>query len=337
MKRALFAVFVLVLAAVGVMYSEIGLAEVVKAVVLVGWGIVLVVAIRFAVMFLLAYGWWLVIPDGQRPGFHDCVNLRLVRDAVNSLLPVAQVGGDIVAARLLARRGTSTAMAAAGVVTDVFIQVATQFAFTVAGLLLLLWHGRGATVATVVSSGLLLALPLLVGFVMIQRQGIGTLAQAGLRRLAGGQEWSVFAATGAFYEKLGEVHAARANLWRGAGVHVLAWCVGSIEVYVTLQFMGYPVGIAEAVVIESLGQAVRGAAFAVPGAVGVQEGGFVLLCAIYGVPAEPALAMSLVKRIADLAVGFPGLWVWHRLEGQTMTGTGATTATTGSLTRDTEM
>jgi hypothetical protein len=99
MKRALFAVVVLALAAIGVIYSEIGLAEVVHAVVLVGWGIVLVVAVRFAIMFLLAYGWWLVIPRMERPSFHDCVNLRLVRDAVNSLLPVAQVGGDIVAAR----------------------------------------------------------------------------------------------------------------------------------------------------------------------------------------------------------------------------------------------
>jgi hypothetical protein len=69
------------------------------------------------------------------------------------------------------------------------------------------------------------------------------------------------------------------------------------------------------VVIESLAQAVRGAAFAVPGALGAQEGGLIALCAIFGIPAEAALALSLVKRLADLLVGVPGLFAWHALEG----------------------
>ena len=49
--------------------------------------------------------------------------------------------------------------------------------------------------------------------------------------------------------------------------------------------MGYPVSYADALVVESLGQAVRAAAFLVPGAVGVQEVGFIAVCAVYGIPA----------------------------------------------------
>ncbi|MGU3541258.1 TIGR00374 family protein, partial [Methylobacterium sp. A54F] len=64
----------------------------------------------------------------------------------------------------------------------------------------------------------------------------------------------------------------------------------------------------------SLAQAVRGAAFAVPGALGAQEGGLIALCAIFGIPAEAALALSLVKRLAGLLVGLPGLFSWHILE-----------------------
>ena len=59
--------------------------------------------------------------------------------------------------------------------------------------------------------------------------------------------------------------------------------------------------------IESLMHAVRGAAFAVPGALGAQEGGLIVLCAIFGVPPEAALALSLVKRLPDLVLGVPGL------------------------------
>ena len=51
--------------------------------------------------------------------------------------------------------------------------------------------------------------------------------------------------------------------------------------------------------------AARGAAFAIPGAFGVQEGGLILLCAIFGIPSEAALGLSLVKRIPDLVLGVP--------------------------------
>jgi hypothetical protein len=67
-------------------------------------------------------------------------------------------------------------------------------------------------------------------------------------------------------------------------------------------------------------QAVRSAAFAVPGALGVQEGGLIALCAVFGIPAQSALALSLIKRVADLAVGAPGLLVWQALEGRRLFG-----------------
>ncbi len=70
--------------------------------------------------------------------------------------------------------------------------------------------------------------------------------------------------------------------------------------------MGYPIDYGDAVIIESLMHAVRGAAFAVPGALGAQEGGLIVLCAIFGVPPEAALALSLVKRMPDLVLGRAG-------------------------------
>jgi uncharacterized membrane protein YbhN (UPF0104 family) len=83
--------------------------------------------------------------------------------------------------------------------------------------------------------------------------------------------------------------------------------------------MGNPVTVAEALVIESLMQAVRGAAFAIPGAFGAQEAGLILLCGIFGVPPDQALALSLIKRAADLVVGVPGLVALQILEGERLT------------------
>jgi hypothetical protein len=63
--------------------------------------------------------------------------------------------------------------------------------------------------------------------------------------------------------------------------------------------------------LEALGNAVRGAAFAVPGAIGVQEGGFILLGSLIGIAPDTALALSLVKRVRELTLGLPGLLTWQ--------------------------
>jgi uncharacterized membrane protein YbhN (UPF0104 family) len=98
-------------------------------------------------------------------------------------------------------------------------------------------------------------------------------------------------------------------------VHLLGWLIGTAEVWIALRFMGIPVSVNEAVVIESLVQAVRGAAFAIPGALGAQEAGLILLCGMFAIPPEQALALSLIKRAADLIVGVPGLIALQILEG----------------------
>jgi uncharacterized membrane protein YbhN (UPF0104 family) len=80
--------------------------------------------------------------------------------------------------------------------------------------------------------------------------------------------------------------------------------------------MNHPVGVMEAIAIESLGQGSRSAAFVLPGGLGVQDGAMVAVCALFGVPAEVALAMALIKRVPDLVLGAPSLLGWQALEGR---------------------
>ena len=78
-----------------------------------------------------------------------------------------------------------------------------------------------------------------------------------------------------------------------------------------LQLIHHPVGWIDALLLESLGQAIRGAAFAIPGALGVQEGGYLLLAPVAGLPPDAALALSLAKRARELLLGVPGLLYLH--------------------------
>jgi uncharacterized membrane protein YbhN (UPF0104 family) len=70
---------------------------------------------------------------------------------------------------------------------------------------------------------------------------------------------------------------------------------------------------------------VRNAAFLVPGGLGVQEGGFVLIGALFGVPPKQAIALSLIRRVRDIVLGLPGLvaWRWEAATAQDRRGPAA--------------
>jgi hypothetical protein len=69
---------------------------------------------------------------------------------------------------------------------------------------------------------------------------------------------------------------------------MLGWLAGTGQVYLILQLIHHPIGWTIALLLESLGQAIRGAAFAIPGPLGVQEGGYLLLAPLAGLPPDAA-------------------------------------------------
>jgi uncharacterized membrane protein YbhN (UPF0104 family) len=62
--------------------------------------------------------------------------------------------------------------------------------------------------------------------------------------------------------------------------------------------------------------AIRNAAFVAPSGLGVQEGAYALLGPLFGLPVEAALALSLLKRARDIAVGVPMLLSWQLAESR---------------------
>jgi uncharacterized membrane protein YbhN (UPF0104 family) len=91
-----------------------------------------------------------------------------------------------------------------------------------------------------------------------------------------------------------------------------------LEVWIALWLLGYPLSFFHAFLIESVVQGVRAAAFLVPGALGAQEGGFLLVGTLLSLPAEGALALALTRRVRELAFGIPGIlaWQWFEARGQ---------------------
>lgn len=286
---------------------------VLDAVARVGWSMAGIVAIRVVIIALTGVAWGRIVRPLARQGFGVFVFLRWIREAINVLLPVASVGGDLIGGRLLTFWGVPGGLAGASIMVDLLLQAFAEFLFTVAGFGLLAAGSRGGALLEWLATGLLVAAAALGGFYLAQRFGLFALIERGLLATVRWLKLS-FSSELRLHDNLQRIHANRAAMLNAVFVHLTAWFLGVAEVWIALTCMGAEPTLTEAMVLESLGQAVRDAAFPVPGAYGVQEGGFLLLGRIYGLPPDIALALSLIKRVPDVALGLPGLLAWHLLE-----------------------
>src|SRR5262245_28899880 len=229
-----------------------GIDSVSHAVASVGWGIVAVVMVRIVTVSVAGVGWWLLFPPDRPPQLQTCVLMRFIREAANVLLPMAQVGGDLIGARLLTLRGVAGSLAAASVIVDVLLQAATQFLFACLGLAVLIALGASATVAHTAAVALAVAAMLLLGFYLPQRQAGRRILRWGIKSLSGDQKWRVLGTIDAVYQQLTAIYASRSRLLASTIVHLAGWLFGVAEVLVVFAFMGHPIALGEALVIESL-------------------------------------------------------------------------------------
>jgi hypothetical protein len=107
-------------------------------------------------------------------------------------------------------------------------------------------------------------------------------------------------------------HALR--LVVGFAVHLVGWIGTGAAGWITYHLLGVPIDFDDALAIEALLAAASAVAFLVPVNAGVQEAGYAGLGAIFGVAPELSLAVSLVRRARDLALGVPILLIWQLVE-----------------------
>lgn len=289
-----------------------GMDDVAVALRRAGWGMIAIALLHLPPLWADAMGWRRLVPPDQQPRWRTMIRARWIGESINDLLPVLQMGGNVVRAWLLVDRGVRVGAAGASVVVDVTLVVLTQIIFTVLGLSLLapaLGHGRPLSVV-IVGAGIMAIL--LGGFYAAQRRGFFGLLVRASRRILGGSEWaSVSDGATTIDAEVLRLYGERRRLMVSGCWHMLAWFVGIGEVWLALYLLGHPVDIRTALLFESLGQAIRTGAFAVPGALGIQEGGYVLVGGALGIEPGVALGLSLVRRVRELLLGLPGLASWQ--------------------------
>lgn len=279
-----------------------------------GWAIPVNILIHLVQLGSAACAWRLLVGERQY-GPWTFFRFRLVREGVNSLLPVAQVGGPLIGIRLMVKAGISAALAGAGTTLDLTVEIAMQLIFTLIGLAFLGAEGADPEWAPWVQGGVGLGTIGLLAFVTAQRAGLMRFIERMFIKLQGRFPNLTLETLQGLHHELMRLQRERWALAQAAAFHFVSWAGGMFEVYVGLLAMGHEVTFRQAFIIECLGMAVRSVGFAVPGALGIQEGGFILVCGLFGIAPDMAIALSMLKRLREISVGAAGLltWQWNEL------------------------
>ncbi len=220
--------------------------------------------------------------------------------------------------RYLAQRGMSMREAAAGVTVSTTLQALAQMIFALMGVVLL-GTRASQTMEHAVRTPLLMAGGVLAfcltGFYLAQRRGLFGKLMRAVSRFAGKRDWSqVMSQADAIDSAVQEAYTHSGRVAASFFLSLVGWLIGTAEVYVVLLLLRVPTTWSDALLLESLGQAIRAAGFAIPGSLGIQEGGYLLLAPLVGLRPETALALSLAKRAREVLLGVPGLLYLHRSE-----------------------
>jgi len=316
MKLGFILSMVVGLAVATAIIGYIGFGSVFASLAAIGWrGFAVLCAYAALPYAILGTAWFALVPGATMQQWGTLVWARLLREAASELLPFTQVGGFLIGARAAAIQGLLGGVALATTIVDVTTELISQLGFTGVGIAFLLMRLGGKTSGGDLIGASFIGLALTavgaVGFMALQRHGMG-FVEALARRFVP----SAVAGTGELRLAFIDLYRRRARLAVSVGVHFVAWIASAGGVWLALRLAGIEIGLGAVLAIESLVLAVRSATFFAPMGVGVQEASYALIGPLFGLSLEMSLALSLIKRARELAIGLPALLIWQGMEGR---------------------
>lgn len=321
MKKALYlSAFAGLLLTVGLLVSQ-GFSEILHTLSIAGLGLLWLVPYHLLPIALDSTGWRILLRK-PAPGVRlpYLVWAAAVRDATNTLLPIFGPGGAVVGIRLLMVRQVSGSVAAASIIVESTVTLISQFLFLATGVALFFNRHMGSSshgLAEMIT-GLVVAVPFIVLVIALQsHSGIFRRLERVTDRLAARLKLPGLAGSPArLHQELKLMYTQptvviRSGLWQLAGLFA-----GAGEVWLALRLFDHPIGAGSAILLESLSQAARTAAFVIPAGIGVQEASFVLFGHLVGLNGDVGMAVALAKRFRELVFGIPVLISWQWVEGR---------------------
>ncbi len=286
----------------------------------VGRGLIVIIALEFVVDGFHSLAWWFTFPPETRRGMYWTLYfVRLAGTALNQTIPAASMGGEPAKVFLLEPH-FPVATAIATVITSSLIFSLSKAVFIAFGMIVT-WQRvqlpHGFVVAVVI--GFLATLSGILTFLFFQLRGITGAAKSIIARLPIPDRWieSLERLAPGVDDEIRAFYRSRPRDLAGAALsHLLAFICGIVQVWLLLGWLGLPRSFATSLAIDSFSMLLGFVMFAVPGAIGVQEGGMLLVFAALGLPASAGLATGIAFRLTSIVGAAAGLLTFAALKGR---------------------
>jgi uncharacterized protein (TIRG00374 family) len=300
--RVTIRVFLIVagLASVGYLAVTSGVDGLLTAARTLSWRMAVLLVFPYAVVALLHTLAWNCLLPRHRVSLGRLFRVRLAGEAVN--VATWSVGGEPVKAYLLGPSLPFVDACATLIVEKTSLTIA-QTLFLALGLLM-------AIPLFELPEGFRRAMWALLGVQLIAVGGLllvqlGGVSDRVLRRLG---RFGV-TASGSYRDGLAALDRSivasyatqRGAILRCTLVHLLGWVAGSLEVYLVLRWLNVHASLGHAVAIDAFGTGVKFLAFAIPGTLGVLEGGFMVVFAAFGLGSGLGLSFTVIRRLRMVA------------------------------------
>jgi uncharacterized protein (TIRG00374 family) len=282
----------------------------------VGWYWPLLLLPYGLVNWLEAWSWkYILVDTPARTTVARLFWLRLGGEALNQLTPTASLGGEPFKASRLQADGVPLEMASASVVIMKGILVLSLVLYIFTGLALAPFYLPEAAkhMLFLCLAALGLAAVGIIFVVVQRREPFGNsfrfLNRRGwlphfLRDQEGFLE-NLDTAMSQFYRQ----YPSRAVL--AFFLFFLSWLLHSVEVYLMFWLLGHPISPGMAVCLDALAMLFTALGFFIPAAMGVQEGGNILLALGFKLGFDLGAAFSILRRLREafwLCLGLVVVW-----------------------------
>ena len=294
-----------------------GIDEIFSLLIESGFSLLLLPIVWFPSLVAAVISWYVLFPQNRVPPFKELFLALWMGRAINTLLPVATIGGEIAKARLLMLWKHSGIDASASVMVDKTVQALALIPWAIIGTVLLVYLAIDNELAMYVVLGCLTLGLGIAGFIIIQRAGIFSLIARIIGKFNTSEGWGQITQNAETVDTVvKEIYGNKKQfiisiLWRTLGL-----ILQTSEVWLACYLLGHPISLIEALMLKSLTSIITDIAFLIPNGYGVQEGGYLMLGVLIGLTPEFSLAISLATRIRELVVDLPGLLYWHQIEAK---------------------
>ena len=299
---------------------EIDLAKTWQLLSQVGFSILLIILIYFLAFLIDTFTWQLTIKHLPLSPIwiYRFFQLRLAGEAFNNITPLAGMGGEVVKAVLLKKYyGIAYGDGIASLILAKTINVLALLIFLAIGF----WFVLGSpelslSYKSVAGAGLGVLVAGVGLFFLIQRGKMMSLVGGILARHALiARAAAALQHVEAVEDKLVTFYSAlRGRFFCALIFALLNWILGVVEIYYIMKFIGHPISMVDAWIIEAVAQLVRAGTFFIPASIGVQEGAILTIgAALTGSPTA-GFAAAIIRRVREVIWITWGIIVFYALK-----------------------